>query len=212
MVEGDWGSHTWAGSSTGSSPRQPKGPNSQSPGGPQPRLASLCPPKRLLCHEKERRGNGHGDLLRSLGGTDRQVEMESQGGGEPVMRYMTTSLQSKTAQPTARLFSESVERGLRPLYGFESFCYAKNFLCASWSFILQSMGEWSLESLRVPTPRLPSQPCHGRDGASGDLSVTFGDSKELTQGSDLGRLDFKEADSDSCGQAFWVLNLQQVKS
>ena len=90
--------------------------------------------------------------------------MESQGGREPVMRYTTTSLQSKTAQPAARFFSESVERGLLPLYWFESFCYAKNFLCASWSFILQSMGEWSMESLRAPKPQLPSQPCHGRDG------------------------------------------------
>lgn len=48
-------------------------------------------------------------------------------------------------------------------------------------------------------------------GASGDLSVTFGDSKKLTQGSDLDQLDFKEADSDNCVQALWVLNLQQIK-
>lgn len=38
----------------------------------------------------------------------RQVEMESQGGREPVMRYKTMSLKSKTAQPAARFFPESV--------------------------------------------------------------------------------------------------------
>lgn len=48
-------------------------------------------------------------------------------------------------------------------------------------------------------------------GASGDLSVTFGDSKKLTQGSDVDRPDFKEADSDNRVQALWELNLQQVK-
>ena len=85
--------------------------------------------------------------LRVLGSSDGQTGRNGETQGQRAReRCMTMSLQSKTAQPTARFFSESLERGLHPLYWFESFCYAKNFLCASWSFILQSMGSggWSL--------------------------------------------------------------------
>lgn len=85
--------------------------------------------------------------LRVLGISDGQTGRNGEAQGQRTReRCMIVSLQNKTTQPTARFFSESLERGLHPLYWFESFCYAKNFLCASWSFILQSMGSggWSL--------------------------------------------------------------------
>lgn len=78
-------------------------------------------------------------------------------------RYMVASPQSKPAQTTAKFVLERAT-GAAPLYRFESFCYAKNFLCASWRFILQRMGEWSHGSLKAHKPKSPPQFRHCTDG------------------------------------------------
>lgn len=53
----------------------------------------------------------------------------------------------------------------------------------------------------VPLSALPLR----RRRTSGDLPVSFGDSKNFTQGSNVGRLDFEEVDSDNCMQGSGVV-------